>query len=603
MMEIVRNYGLFFLVLTSFSVWAEDVEHKTRGLGPGIAPNGQAFANSSEETVDAFSLKSIFETMNSQVENCTSPESFTQSINNQGPTTRKVDAMPEGYFKGMLISFARNMCSMEDGYDPNKIGMEGVLMGPPLKGTDTLKWYGEEAFPSIQATDEATRLLIQNYSLILPLGMIETDARYWKGLDESRGDLGGGEDGGGTPAAETIEAGLFQVSANSLNLGHGIMKDIYEDLKSRYAEDLKEILSSHDVSPANPTDKRSCLLDTFKEGLSDAPDTTGAVEAGGGSSAEFQKIMKACPAFAADYMAALARVSFEHNGPLKRKYAQPRESCIQIMDEIVQQKDSVCNGIENYNDPNELADVNYQPGTTSIDRGDLNFDTEQFQQEAKKAGLSQTEIQSSIDTEITRDQNLQQTIQDQQKLDLETKEVKPTPLPGEAESGGIGASKDSSLPADKTPLPKEDATRRGISPTEKASQGSVQPVPIDKLDAEASLEASGREAPAAQRLDSDVDNSFDEKNIPEALADPKVIPNSKYEVENVEDGLSPDEKDTLDSLGLTTKELENTAEPPVIKDQGGEDDAAVKTEEVLIEEGTDPLPDVEVESSPVEKED
>lgn len=113
------------------------------------------------------------------------------------------------------------------------------------------------------------------------------------------------------------------------------MKQVYQELLSDY-----KISSESDL-----TNNSACMTGVF--GLNQRT-SKNAESYGGGAGLLFQKVMKACPALAADYMAALLRTNKNHNGPLNRKEAQPRQACVQVMTTFKEYlaKDKNCDAVE-----------------------------------------------------------------------------------------------------------------------------------------------------------------------------------------------------------------------------------------------------------------
>jgi hypothetical protein len=146
-------WGLSFsILLTSYIATAQD-HNKGAAAGAGATSNAEInFRNSILSKLDA-----------SQQAQCMTGESFKQTI--KGVTrTRKVDKMPPGYFYGMLASFSKNVCLKGD------TDFEKVLhSNKPQAAKDSLK-----RFQSLFSNPDP---LIQNYALMLPLGMIESIPR------------------------------------------------------------------------------------------------------------------------------------------------------------------------------------------------------------------------------------------------------------------------------------------------------------------------------------------------------------------------------------------------------------------------------------------
>jgi hypothetical protein len=286
-------WGLSFsILLTSYIATAQD-HNKGATAGAGATSNAEInFRNSILSKLDA-----------SQQAQCMTGESFKQTI--KGVTrTRKVDKMPPGYFYGMLASFSKNVCLKGD------TDFEKVLhSNKPQAAKDSLK-----RFQSFFSNPDP---LIQNYALMLPLGMIESDGNYTEGRDTTATDA----------RSTSAEAGLFQLSANVV--GGQIPRAVFAEMSSKYGPG-----------------RESCLKDIFNKGIKEK--VTSSVP---GSGFDFQEKMKKCPALAVDVMAYVARKDFTHHGPLLRGEVKPRKACEgvlqQVSDLIKRDKNgSVCDSLE-----------------------------------------------------------------------------------------------------------------------------------------------------------------------------------------------------------------------------------------------------------------
>jgi hypothetical protein len=232
--------------------------------------------------------------------------------------TRSVSKMSNGYFYGMMMSYLKNMCRVsEKKSDSSAPTLESILsVTPDTKyALDTLRHYKSgRTFPALQKTQD---YLIQNYALMLPLGMLESSGMFNEGRDKSASNV----------SSETTEAGLFQVSYNSRNLGKGVLNNVYKELMAEYQNG----------------DSPMCMRDIYSINQRASKNSASY---GSGEGRRFQDAMKKCPAMATDYMAALLRVNHKHNGPLNRKEARPRESCIQVMEGLKEKFQHSCKGLE-----------------------------------------------------------------------------------------------------------------------------------------------------------------------------------------------------------------------------------------------------------------
>jgi hypothetical protein len=190
---------------------------------------------------------------------------------------------PSGYLKGMVEMYKIHAC--------DKV--------PELRrnGLDALVWYGKEAS------------MLNTYTLLLGLGMRESSGIYCTGRDTSAGK----------ETSEEAETGLFQFSRNSIV----VAKDKADLQTSLDLQKLVELYKSH---------PEKCMLDTFKEGISQKTinNCNSSEIVGSGPGADFQKLGRSCPAFAVEYASLLIRRLRNHFGPLNRKEAEFNESCRQM---------------------------------------------------------------------------------------------------------------------------------------------------------------------------------------------------------------------------------------------------------------------------------
>lgn len=320
---IFLSYGLIALWVSPLQIKAQEVhDGASEFVGPP-APLG---------VLDLFKN----ETLSKARSACMSGESFRQTYSGKSHT-RTVSRMSNGYFYGIMLSYSRAVCEQNKG----GVTQEILASQAGIKyENDTLSHYGASGDP-----------LIQNYSLLLPLGMIESSGQYNEGRDKSASNV----------SAETVEAGLFQVSYNSRNLGGKVMNQVYQELLGKYG-----IRSESDIA-----NNSQCMTGVFSKGQKLS---NNEANYGSGPGLLFQSVMKKCPALATDYMSALLRVNKKHNGPLNRKEAQPRQECVAIMQAIkTHLSKGGCDGLASTlaqfpNDPraNEKLAVN-----PPIDRGEI----------------------------------------------------------------------------------------------------------------------------------------------------------------------------------------------------------------------------------------
>ncbi len=217
---------------------------------------------------------------------------------------------PIGYVKGLALVFARAVCH------PTRSDVLVVSeAATDDSDTDALAHYGsvfsDLGMSNTVAGEEPLRHV---YTLLMGLGMRESSGQHCVGRDRGSSNV----------SADSAEAGAWQTSWDSRHASSELPK-----LFARYRSD-----------PAG------CLLDTFAEDVScDADDWANW---GAGEGRDFQELEKACPAFAAEYAAVMLRVSggaTGHYGPLRRKEAEVRAVCDEMLrevQELVHETPDVC---------------------------------------------------------------------------------------------------------------------------------------------------------------------------------------------------------------------------------------------------------------------
>ena len=210
---------------------------------------------------------------------------------------------PVGYVKGMAVVYARVCCNLKNGDDV------AAEMAKPDTGDgfrDALAWYGQQFLDagmdnSVFGVDVLRHLFV----LLVGLGMRESSGRYCEGRDRSAQNV----------TADTAEAGLFQVSFNA----------------RRASPLLPELITRYEDS--------SDFVDIFREGVrcrdSDLEDF------GEGEGREFQRLTKACPAFAVEFAAVGLRNVRTHWGPINARAAELRAECDEMFMQIQAAIDSL----------------------------------------------------------------------------------------------------------------------------------------------------------------------------------------------------------------------------------------------------------------------
>ena len=192
---------------------------------------------------------------------------------------------PAGYIKGMALVYGRVYCKLTAG-NLAVLDMARAKSGDPAH--DALAWY-DDIFRSVGMNNDSTGpdTLRHLFVLMLGLGMRESSGKYCEGRDRSVSNT----------TAETAEAGLFQASFNARSAS-----PLMPELFARYR--------------ANP----SGFVDVFKQGVTCS--AASLENFGSGDGREFQRLSKACPAFAAEFAAVGLRHFRKHWGPINRKEAQ-----------------------------------------------------------------------------------------------------------------------------------------------------------------------------------------------------------------------------------------------------------------------------------------
>jgi hypothetical protein len=203
---------------------------------------------------------------------------------------------PPGYIKGMAVAFGRAYCKWKLGH-PAAIEMAKPDSQNPLR--DALTHYKHEfTMYGMDNSHGGADVLRHLYVLMVGLGMRESSGHYGEGRDASATNT----------SSATAEAGLFQVSYNSHTAS--LLLDRL----------LVEYHGSND------------FLDIFKEGVTAS--AASLQNWGTGTGQEFQRLTKACPAFAAEYAGVALRHLRTHWGPIIRKAAEVRPECDDLFQSV-----------------------------------------------------------------------------------------------------------------------------------------------------------------------------------------------------------------------------------------------------------------------------
>jgi hypothetical protein len=212
---------------------------------------------------------------------------------------------PRGYIRGMAAAFGRLYCKLNANRDA---ASEMAMADSGDAATDALAWYANEFTDlGMDNSNAGVDVLRHLFVLLTGLGMRESSGRYCEGRDLSASNVGG----------ETAEAGLFQVSHNSI-YAHFLLSALYDQYKG--STDFQDIFK----------DGVTCSAASWKNW-------------GAGDGQDFQALTKACPAFAVEYAALALRKIRSHWGPIIHKTAELRPECDDLFQSVCAYIDS--NGI------------------------------------------------------------------------------------------------------------------------------------------------------------------------------------------------------------------------------------------------------------------
>jgi hypothetical protein len=205
---------------------------------------------------------------------------------------------PIGYVKGMAIAFGRLYYRFLHG---DEFAMDMARRDTGNDRRDVLTHCRSLfAIQKLENDRGGPEVLRNLFVLLVGLGM-----------RESSGQFGVGQDTGGTnnTGSTSAEAGLFQVSYNS----HGstiLLDRLFQKYRGR-------------------TD----LIEIFRQGVG-TPSAHNQQTFGTGTGAEFQKLSKACPAFAVEYAAIVLRHNCQYSGPIIRRTIDMPWQCIQLFRDV-----------------------------------------------------------------------------------------------------------------------------------------------------------------------------------------------------------------------------------------------------------------------------
>jgi hypothetical protein len=300
---------------------------------------------------------SNFEDIDQIVER-TQSEGKCQKIQEECSKGCRGDEIPLHALKGFAAAYSRAMCGRQL-EKPSTLNAD--LQKDPLlkvlssdKGQYAASVNGKpNEILNNKFSEPAARMgqenIAQTFAVIAALPAQEADYNILEGVDKAK-------TGEGHDVLFTQEAGMFQVSSNSQGF---LMKD---NLRESYLSMLDSYINGIKKASGNQIElERICMPAKFTENgtqngkgvdinpsqeLGKLQSAIAGINPGEKLSNEnFIMFQKACPAFATEYMALLARVTDAHNGPLKRGDIKVAEGCqamfVEIGD-IIESKPALC---------------------------------------------------------------------------------------------------------------------------------------------------------------------------------------------------------------------------------------------------------------------
>lgn len=218
---------------------------------------------------------------------------------------------PKGYLKGVAETFARAVCQ------PTRSDV--VLVSKPKTtddARDALSWYASNFAALGMANDVAGVVTMRHvYTLLIGLGMRESSGEHCCGRDTTATNT----------SSSSAEAGAWQTSYDSHS----------------FSAELDKLFERYRTAPPK------CFLEAFKDGVTCSA-TDWEIWGTGADGRDFQKISKECPSFSTEYAAMMLRLSggsAGHYGPLRRKDAELRPECDQMLQKVqalVEANPSLC---------------------------------------------------------------------------------------------------------------------------------------------------------------------------------------------------------------------------------------------------------------------
>ncbi len=209
---------------------------------------------------------------------------------------------PAAYIAGMSVTFAKALCRLKSGESPAALTAHKNTQNT---STDAIAWY-EDRMDSLGLSIDSSGpdTLRSLYTLGVGLGMRESSGKYCEGYDV----------GAGPETATEAEVGTFQTSYNAISA----------------SPELKKLYNSYLANPGK------CYLNVFSKNVS----CTARGIVGSGVGADFQRFVKSCPAFGAEFAMLTLRVIRKHYGPINRREAEVNSSCNKMLDQVQEYVDS-----------------------------------------------------------------------------------------------------------------------------------------------------------------------------------------------------------------------------------------------------------------------
>jgi hypothetical protein len=210
---------------------------------------------------------------------------------------------PESFIGGVALVYARAACHP----DREDVRIVSAPASASEEADDGLAAYARKFAALGMKNDVAGSATLRHaYLLLLGLGMMESAGKYCDGRDVSQCFT----------TAGSAEAGLFQTSYGARHRSPA----------------LPHLIAAYSAN------RGGCRLDEFKGGIActvkkshnpACPNATSDV-AGVGPGADWQRLTKACPAFATEYAAVLLRI---HGGTAQGEFGPIRHSEVELKPE------------------------------------------------------------------------------------------------------------------------------------------------------------------------------------------------------------------------------------------------------------------------------